>query len=1201
MKNEKFTDIEWSHFSNTCAVVGERNNLYIFEHNKCNSKYLFPNQNNCISISWSYHSDILAIGASNNILILFSNKTKKSRSIQLKDIIHQNFQIAKFFWNFYTDQLCLISEDNQILILNINELNDPTVIIHQRTNFFIENSIFFNDSQIILNNKEGEIYSITKESQNYLTTILIPVLFIYSSKISKNQIITLSSDNIFTIFNLNDNFQLKKLDQKKLKDGHFTHFEELDKDKLIYSIDDTLYIMKNRLNDENAIELIIQKNDKITDFHFYKYSNTITAISEKGRIHIWSLNDEIQLIQKYEFNSIFQKNCLSTFSKALLKFNEKEKKFSVIKMPKIRYINSDFFELMQIDSHTLISNSMKFPQKVHYSIEKIRQSSNHFLIVSNSKCIIYNFSLEPIKEFTVQSNLIEFFGSRIFTINGQKIEVKNIIDNSILNSIQIESNSSIIKTALNGHFLAILTSSNEIYIFDISSFSIKPISKLNIPNLDNYEKVTSIGISTGGFCVSVTFRSTKNQCKIILISPSKSENSKEIQKVIFFNEKGHLKWDTETPNLFCIQTYENSLVTYLIDDDLKTVQLKTLSFSSELILLKVSVPRYFYSPLNSTFFSVTSKFLPSFQSLDDASNKLKKTIVLLMYYIQSKNFECALNLFQKVDDQTVVIRFLKENEEYEFLSILNNTIESEVHFSEIKHQSLKIGNLSKIFSEVRNGSKEAQNWYGRYSEFKNDKKTALSIYSKNQNLIEKVRLLCIEKKFEEAKNLVVETTDKSVICYFARFLIKMSKNLEKNDDQNFFESKEKVSLLIVDLLVKAERYGAAFEFAFQGEFFDIVEKLSTFAPMKLVYKAAKISEEKKNHELSIKLYFAAGFVSKAVEIAIKTFNIEFLANFKDKIQTINDSKLILHCAEYFEKAGNFIEAVNFFAYAKRIEKVEELCEKHQMKLSENLIDFLSSFQIEPVARLFEQQGQFLKAAQIYTNLNEYTKALKMLMKLNDIEKVVNFTENIKNPLCYSISADYIVDKFNPKRSSPLFQIVIEFYRKSENYEKIANFLKSRSKIEIETNQNYEKALELLKESQTFFAMIDSNENNFDVIENITNQIRWIEMYIEAASTKSSEVMETICKSLLNTKNALDIVRYEDIVFLQIQNFLLNEDFIGAQKLIDKLREKGVDIEKFIESDSIKRIHRAATREDPFDLSDEMPNDDEMIIEHFSDF
>ena len=108
------------------------------------------------------------------------------------------------------------------------------------------------------------------------------------------------------------------------------------------------------------------------------------------------------------------------------------------------------------------------------------------------------------------------------------------------------------------------------------------------------------------------------------------------------------------------------------------------------------------------------------------------------------------------------------------------------------------------------------------------------------------------------------------------------------------------------------------------------------------------------------------------------------------------------------------------------------------------------------------------------------------------------------------------------------------------------------------------------------------------------------MYIEAASAKNPEIMEAFCDALLNTKSAFDIVRYEDVVFLQIQNFLSNEDFSGAQKLIEKLKEKGVDIEQFIESDSIKRIYRAATRSDPFDLSDEMPENDSCIIEHMSD-
>lgn len=1226
--------VEWSHLSTTCAVVDEHHYLHLLKNNDKDLKIAIPSKGQITSISWSYHFDILAIGSSDNILTLFSSKTNKTTTIQVNNILKRSFSISKLFWNFFADQICLISKDNQLLILNIDEDLNPILFISLKLNFQIEKAVFFNESKMIISNKEGEIYLITKENQKYLTTILIPVHLIFCTK---NRIISLSSDNIFTIFTLNEKNELKKLDQRKLNDGDFNRIEEMGNEELIYSIDDTIYIEKNG---EIIDKMIIEKSEKIMDFHFYPYSNSLVAISEKGKVFIWSVNRGVQLINKLEINIYHIKNLLSNYSKAFLSINETDKSFSISKISKIRYINSGYFELMQKDSNTLISNSMNRIIKIKNKIEKIKQASNHFLIISDSRCQIFNFHFECINEFPIQTSLVEISGSRIFIMKDRKIDVRNFIDNSILNSIQIESSGSIFKTCLNGLFLLVLTTSNDIFVFDISCFSIKQISKLNISHLLQSFSVTSIGISNGGFCISFNCRSSTSRSKSILLNYSNSNH-------VCLNESLQLKWDTETPNLFCIRSYEDSLLTYLIDESLKTVQLKTLPFHSDIALLKVTLPRFFYSPFNSSFFSITSNFLPSFSCLDEASIQIKKAIVLLMIHVKNQNYESALKLIENIDDQITLNKFLLENKEIEFFSNLiqqkneEKNIDSEVTFSELMHHSLHTGNISLLLHEVSKKNDQAMNWYGRFAEFKGDKKTAFSIYSSCQNEIDQVRILCSQLKFTEAKKIVDNTTDKSVICYFARLLIKFISNLPyskdksnknsieiefcnetgnkfneqnrneiensnenefliktENENENLFQDRNKCSYLIIDLLIKAERYGMAFEFAVQEGFFDAIEKLSYFAPKNLVYKAARNYEKLKMNEHSIDLYFASGFVSKAVECAIKTLNIEHLTHFRDKIQHLTNFNLIYQCAEHFEKVGNYKEAVNFYAYSRCFEKVEELCKEKKLKISESLIEFLSSIQNESVARLLDDQGHFFRASQIYTELNQEEKALNSLIKSNDIKKIVQFTKMAKSQICYSISANYIVEKYNPKRNSPLLETVVDFFSKIGEYEKIANFYETRAKMEIDNGQNYEKAVELLKESQISIAKIDSH--NFEWVERISNKIRWIEMYIEAASVKNPEIMEAFCDALLNTKSAFDIIRYEDVVFLQIQNFLSNEDFSGAQKLIEKLKEKGVDIEQFIESDSIKRIYRAATRSDPFDLSDEMPENDSCIIEHMSD-
>lgn len=1184
MENGLLTEIKWSNYSNTCAAIDEYNNIRIFNHNNSNYNLPFPNQKKITTISWSYQSDILAIGTSNSILTLFSNKTQKNTSIQIKEF---NQIIEKIVWNKFSEEICLISNDNQIIVMNINEDLEVSTVFSSQINFSFQNVTFLNKSEILLNNEEGEIYLISKDSQKYLTTMLIPVFFIYCTNVVKNQIITISSDNIFSIFQLTEKVVLKKLDQRKLNDGKFTHIEEMPDGNLIYSIDDTIFLMKN---DFESIELKIQKDDRITDFHFYSYTNTLTAITEKGMICVWSINNKIQLIRKLNTDINHSKSFWSPYTKAVVTVDESNKLFSIFKVPKISYVNnSSYFELLQIDANTLLSNSNRRIQSE--MIKKIRQSSNHFLIMTYSDCKIYNFKFECICQFPIQSALVEIFGSRIFILKGNKIESRNIVDNISINSIELDSDGLITKSSVNGSFLVVLTSFSEVFAFDISKFSMRQISKVNLSDFVGAKTVTSIGISCGGFCISVNCRLRMKRCDPILISTVENGESLKFTEL---SEKGKLKWDTETPNLFCIQASESLLLTYLVDADLRPIQLKSLKFPHNNILLKVSVPRFFYSPPNASGFNVASSFLPTFCCLDESPVQLKRSIVKLMLDIQNEDFEMAVNLVKEIDDKTVLQQFLSENKLLNLFSEKIQLFDSKQHNYEPAHRCLMTGDLSVMSSVSANDEKEAKKWMGRFSESKNDTKSALLMYSASQNRREQLRLLCLEKKFAEAKQLVDQSADKSDICYFARLLMKYISSIEKvtsDEEGTFFESKEKVANLIVDLFLRAERYGAAFEFAAGQNMVSKVEELAAAVPRKLLYKVANYYETQKVNEMtSLHLYLYAGLFSKAAQFAQNVFNIEK--------RNLSDLEVIYRCAEICEDKENYEEAVIFYGYSKSIEKVATLCKNHDLKLPQIMINFFITNPNESFASLLNQQRHFLQASQIYVKLSKKVEAVKSLISLNDVEKVIELTKEVDDQACYALSADYIAETFNPNRKSPLFQLVIEFYSKSGEFEKISNFLGTRAQSEISERQNYEIALDLLRESQNWLAK--SSFFSIEANEKIMKKIRWIEIYLEAVNSDSSEMSEVMCNELLNAEGAFDVVRYDDVVFLLLKKFVDEEDFVGAKNVLDKMKSRGVDASQFMETESIMRIYRAADCNDNCGITDEVPKI-ENVIERLYDY
>ena len=264
-----------------------------------------------------------------------------------------------------------------------------------------------------------------------------------------------------------------------------------------------------------------------------------------------------------------------------------------------------------------------------------------------------------------------------------------------------------------------------------------------------------------------------------------------------------------------------------------------------------------------------------------------------------------------------------------------------------------------------------------------------------------------------------------------------------------------------------------------------------------------------------------------------------------------------------------------------------------------MLNFFIANPNESVASLLNQQRRFLQASQIYSKLNMKDEAVKSLISLNDVEKVIELTKEVDDQACYALSADYIAVTFNPNRKSPLFQLVVEFYSKSGEFEKISNFLETRAQSEISERQNYEIALDLLRESQNWLA---KSSSSFSIEENekITKKIRWIEIYLEAVNSDSSEMSEVMCNELLNAEDAFDVVRYDDVVFLLLKKIVDEEDFVGAKNVLDKMKSRGVDASQFMETESIMRIYRAAECNNNCGITAEVPKI-ENVIERLYDY
>ncbi|OHS98354.1 hypothetical protein TRFO_08943 [Tritrichomonas foetus] len=1218
-------DAAWSNFSETCAIIDFNHEIKIFDNKGSEINFTNNINKNITSIAWSFCSDTLAFGSSDGNLYLLDFQTQHINKKQI------NSSITKIFWNKAQELIGIITKENEISVLKSNF----TLIFSHTLEFQIENSIFINDCDIFVNNKDGELFYIKKDSIAFLTTLLTPIHEIVLCHNKKN-ILTISNDNILTIFSLqNDTF--KKENQMKLRNGLFSKIAEINNDHFCFSIDDTISIMN--YNHEKPINLVIRQNDPIVSFHYFKFCHKLAAISCKGKLCIWKINKNnfsVQLIRKFDSKLENVKTIWSSVSLSLLTIT-KDNFYTFTKIPKIRFISSDHFNVVQSDAKTLIINSSK-RFYTNYAIEKMKYSMNHLLIASKSSCKIFNHSCQCENEFSVKSNIIEIFGTRIFVIFNKTMEIRDI-NGTIKNSIDLDIKGIVLKSALNGKYLALISSEFDIKIFDISKLTPLIVSEGNVSNYVKSSIISSIGVSRGGFCVSISTKSPNKKNRPILYSP-------QVSTAFELNYVGKLMWDCESSNFFAIQT-ESEIISFLINNDLSYIRVKNLPISPDRVLLKVCSPRFIHSALNVTNSSVCSQLFPFLSLLEEVQPNSKRLFILLLLYLKSNEDEKAMKLIENITEKEILNDFLQENNKLNLLETKDKQIQrnSKQTFSERMHYAFINGNLSTMYSDFTEQSPEIRKWYGRYAEVSDFKSAALSHYSLGNHLIETVRVLCRENRFDEAKRYVDNCADKGVKCYFARFLITfinsreipntcinsedfttsldwsdnegidiqklsnfttnfnpfVSKNKLDNGtqkpDENIFHQKRAIENYIINLLCKAERFGMAFEFAVSKNRLDDVTKLSVSAPKNIVCKAARVYEKRGTVSTAIHLYLRSGAISRAVKLIFDTCSYEYLSLFQAQIQQSGNEEVLLKCAQYFENQQNYQNAMNYYGFAKQIEKVQELCEKYPLSISESLVKYLIKTPNEKIGKLLESQQAYLSAAQVYTTLNMKSDAMKMLILLDDIDKVIKFANLIKIPSCYELAADYISKK-NPKCKSLHFQTAVDFYYKNESNGKVALLYEKTAKTEIDSAQNYEKALELLQKSNQILAMSDFPDKR-KIIERILQKIRWVEMYLEATNAKP-ELMKALCHSLLLTRNVEDIIRKEDIIFLLIQNMVSNEDYFGAQKLLENLRQNGVDLEFFMEKDSIRRIYYAAGCQELLDFSDDFSLIGDNITESETD-
>ena len=471
-------------------------------------------------------------------------------------------------------------------------------------------------------------------------------------------------------------------------------------------------------------------------------------------------------------------------------------------------------------------------------------------------------------------------------------------------------------------------------------------------------------------------------------------------------------------------------------------------------------------------------------------------------------------------------------------------------------------------------------WIGRFYEAHKQVEQAIEFFDYAHADREIVRLNCCIGRWEEAARVVKRSNKRSVICFYARMLIKRIDWYSKPENAKPQIDVDKMKHEVIELFRRARQFAQAMDFALQYEMIDDILALSFSAPSTLVCKAARWFEEQKEAKNAILMYSRAGRMNRALALCFTMKQYDALDEISDTLTSKTDVNVLLRCGQYFAESERWSKAAQCYALARQFDEVINLCNKHNIKLKNSVIKELSEIKADPevmkrFASLCEQQGEFQTAAQLYVKFKDHLAAMKALIRSGDTEKVVKFANLIRKRETFILAANFLQTK-NPREGDKLFEVIVQLYKKAGAQDKLGRFYEAVAQVEIDEYQEYAKAMELIKKGMELIASAQDVKQRDQILTLMQRKAKLISMYLDAQSTVKSDPKHTmtVAVELLRTPQLETVMRSDDVYALMVQASVAQGNFKNAHRILEDLRANGTDITWFMDTESIQKIYAA---------------------------
>lgn len=795
-------------------------------------------------------------------------------------------------------------------------------------------------------------------------------------------------------------------------------------------------------------------------------------------------------------------------------------------------------------------------------IFSFKLSGNYMVVLFSSSLrllLIEGDNLTAIHDFPRVSFLFEVIGNKVITITDKKMLIMTIDSTREINLLV---KSEIIRICINGKFLAILAKSGEIKVFNILSEIIQPVYTAQFKEVSQISNIKNIGISRNGQFISLTFtRPPKIWVYSFLTQQYKT-----------FEEYSTIIWDSCIFNLVCIQS-QNSVFAYYIEESLEMHNIGEIFLTNTRKTFKSFSPHvYSYSVKDGM--QILSHVIPSLTFVNGLDIDLKRKMSNLHLLIIKKDIDSVTEILNQSNNQIEVNLMKKFLNQSDISNSIPNIIKKQNQENETTY--FFDFELNKSLINKPQASKS-----GRFFEVNGKYEEAVKAYVREGEIKQAIRLLCMHKCYEEAERLSRSST--SLTCYYAMILLK---------------SKDAPVDMVLEVLIKGSLFNDAIEYAFNHENDLKVLELSSRASKNVVSRIAEKYEAQQKITEAIHLYLTCLRINKVCQLCLDHQQYELLDQIAIKV-TKADKNLLQKCASALENHEKWQSSVSLYIAANCINKAILISSEHQIILTESELSYLMSNPSNESAILCSSQKEHFYSAKIYISLGDYISAIKEAQHLDNVSELIKLAKSAKSDQAIEMVADYI-SSMHPLEGSTFFNKMVMFYEQINKHEKIVEYVQKAAKYEIDTNGRYERALSLLEFGYSMLAKIPDSKEQQRITNGILKKISWIKIYLDASNYRDEEQIFIFCSELLENEEAKDIISSTDLRFLIAKYYLSKEEFSSCVMILEQMRNQGIDLTRFFDSDSLCRIYRCADQKYLSYNDDDLPSYPTRLCNNVSD-